>query len=108
MEGNEFTLGYLETTKVVRNYGSHWGIMNFNDDGDEQPNDQPKQQPQPMPRGRKNVRRRGEREQPVHQNAPMGGLNFRGDMTSYFDQLSLSVNWIGGMVENLVQQLHVE
>ena len=40
MEGNEFTMGYLEMMKVVRNYGTHWGIVNDNDD-DEQPSDQP-------------------------------------------------------------------
>ena len=30
------------------------------------------------------------------------------DMASYFDQLSLSVNWIGGTMENVVRHLGVE
>ena len=52
MEENKFTMGYLETMRVVRNYGTHWGILNDNDDGDEQPTDQP--EPQQRPR-RRNV-----------------------------------------------------
>lgn len=42
------------------------------------------------------------------QPAPIVGAEFGGDMTGYFDQLSLSVNWIGGTVENLVQHFQVE
>ena len=51
MEGNKFTLGYLEKMRVVRNYRSHWGIVDtdYDDDGGEQPSNQPEQQPQPRP-----------------------------------------------------------
>ena len=54
------------------------------------------------------MRGRGERGQSVHHNAPMGGTIFGGDMSGYFDQLNLSVNWIGGTVENFVRHLNVE
>ena len=87
--------------RVVQNFGSHWGILASDDEGDEKQDEQPEQQPQPRPR-RRNVRGRGERGQPVHQQAPIGGPNFRGDMTGYFDQLSFSVNWIGGIMENMI------
>lgn len=38
----------------------------------------------------------------------MGGATFGGDMSGYFDQMYLSVNWISGMVENMVIHLNVE
>ncbi|CAI9295657.1 unnamed protein product [Lactuca saligna] len=109
MEGNNFTMGYLETLRVVRNYGSHWGLIEIDDEGDdgEQPGEQSEQQPQPRHQIR-NVRGQGERGQPMHHPAPMREPNFGGDMAKYFYSLSLSVNWIGGTVENLVQHLHVE
>ncbi|CAI9262719.1 unnamed protein product [Lactuca saligna] len=100
---DELTIGYLESIRVVTNEGSHWSIP-MDDDVVHQ--DQPA--PKLRPRGRRNVRGRGDRGQPVHQNAPMGGPNFGGDMSGYYDQLALSVNWIGGMVKNLVQHLHDE
>ncbi|CAI9293688.1 unnamed protein product [Lactuca saligna] len=108
VDEHEFGMGYLETMRVVRNFGSHWGIVPSDgegDDGDEQPADQP--EPQPRPR-RRNVRRRGGCRQPMHPPTSMVGSPFGGDMAGYFDQLSFSVNWIGGTMENVVQQLGVE
>ena len=97
-------MGYLETMRVVKNYGTHWGILRA-DDEEEDPADQP--EPQPRPR-RRNVRGRGERGQPMYPPASMIGTPFGGDMAGYFDQLSLSVNWIGGTMENVVRHLGVE
>ena len=91
--------------KAVKNYGTHWGILEDNDDGDEQPTDQP--EPQPRLR-RRNVRGKGERGQPMHPPTSMVGAPFGGDMAGYFDQLSLSVNWIGGTMEIVVRHLGVE
>ncbi|CAI9295908.1 unnamed protein product [Lactuca saligna] len=108
VDEHEFGMGYLETMRVVRNFGSHWGIVPSDgegDDGDDQPADQPKPQLKPM---RRNVRGRGERRQPMHPPASMVGAPFRSDMAGYFDQLSLSVNWISGTMENVVQRLGVE
>ncbi|CAI9264637.1 unnamed protein product [Lactuca saligna] len=105
MEGNEFTMGYLETMRVVGNFGSHWGILLSDDEGGEQQGDQP--EPQQRTRWR-NVRGGGERGQPMHPPAPMVGSHIGDDMVGYFDQLSLSVNWIGGTIENMVQHFHVE
>ena len=63
MEDNEFSMGYLETMRVVRNFGSHWGLVHTDDEGDhgEHPGAQSEQQPQPRPR-RRNVQGRRERE----------------------------------------------
>ena len=44
----------------------------------------------------------------MHPPAPMIGAPFGGDMVGYFDQLSLSVIWIGGTMENVLRHLGVE
>ena len=45
----------------------------------------------------------GERGQSVRPNAPMGGASFGEEaMSGYFDQLYISINWIGGTMENMV------
>lgn len=110
MEGNEFTLGYLETMRVVRNYGTNWGIVysdaEEDDDQSTEKRDQPA--PQPRPRGRSNVIGIGDKGQSVQQNAPLGGAHFRGNMLGYFEQLSLSVNWIGGTMETMVRHFNIE
>lgn len=36
-EGNEFSLGYLETMRVMVNMGSHWSIPQSDDEGIKQP-----------------------------------------------------------------------
>ncbi|CAI9276474.1 unnamed protein product [Lactuca saligna] len=110
VDEHDLGMGYLETMRVVRNFGSHWGIVPFDDEGNEgneQPDTQPEQQPQPCPR-RRNVIGTGERGQPMHPPAPMVGSQIGDDMAGYFDQLSFSVNWIGGTTENMVQFFHVE
>lgn len=84
MDGNEFTMGYLKTMRVVRNCGTHWEIVDSNVDDGEQPVDQYGSQPRP----RRNVRSRGARGQSVCQPAPIVGADFGGDMTGYFDQLA--------------------
>ena len=38
----------------------------------------------------------------------MGGAHFGGDMSGYFDQLSLSTNRIGGTMENMVRHFQIE
>ncbi|CAI9263700.1 unnamed protein product [Lactuca saligna] len=58
MERNELTMGYLKTMRVVRNFGSHWGILASDDEGGEQSGDQPEPQQRPQ---RRNVRGQGER-----------------------------------------------
>ena len=93
---------------MVRNFGSHWGIVPSDVEGDDE-DDQPADQPAPEPRPRRrNVRGRGDRGQPIHPPASMVGTPFGSDMAGYFDQLSLSVNWIGGTMENVVRHLGVE
>ena len=44
----------------------------------------------------------------MHPPAPMVGSHFADDIVGYFDQLSLSVKWIGGTMENLVRHFHME
>ena len=45
----------------------------------------------------------------MHHDAPMGGATFGGDaMISYFDQLSLSMNWTGVTMENMIRHYNVE
>ena len=44
VDDHEFGMGYLETMRMVRNFGSHWGIVPSDvegDDEDDQPADQP-------------------------------------------------------------------
>lgn len=80
--------------------GTHWSIPNSDVEYVKKQQEDPEQQPRP--RGRRNVRGRRERGHPVRHNAPMGGANFGEEaMGGYFDQLSLSMNWIGGTVENM-------
>ncbi|CAI9296287.1 unnamed protein product [Lactuca saligna] len=67
--------------RVVRNYVTHLGILNDNDDANEQPTDQP--EPQQRPR-RWNVRGRSARGQPMHPRAPIGGSHIGDDMTGYY------------------------
>ncbi|XP_023748846.1 uncharacterized protein LOC111897112 [Lactuca sativa] len=91
-----------------KNYGTHWGILRDDDDEEEEeeePADQPEPQPQPR---RRNMRGRGERRQPMHPPASTVGPPFGSNMAGYFDQLSLSVNWIGGTMKNIVRHLGVE
>ncbi|CAI9276637.1 unnamed protein product [Lactuca saligna] len=108
VDEHDFSMGYLETMRVVRNFGSHWGIVPSDAEGEDE-DDQPADQPAPEPRPRRrNVRGRGDRGQPTHPTASMVGAPFGCDMAGYFDQLSLSVNWIGGTMENVVRHLGVE
>ncbi|CAI9260668.1 unnamed protein product [Lactuca saligna] len=82
VDEHDFGMGYLETMRVVRNFGSHWGIVPSDDEGnegDEQPDTQLEQQPKPRPRLR-NVIGRGERGKPMHPPAPMVGSHIRDDM----------------------------
>ncbi|CAI9300656.1 unnamed protein product [Lactuca saligna] len=98
VDEHEFGMGYLETMRVVRNFGSHWGIVPSDAEGvddDEELADQPASEPRPR---HGNVRGRGDRGQPIHPPASMVGTPFGSDMAGYFDHLSLSVNWIGGTV----------
>lgn len=49
----------------------------------------------------------GEKGQPVQQHALMGGGPFRDEMmVGYFDRMSLSMNWIGGKMENMIQHFN--
>ena len=92
VDEHDFGMGYLETMRVVRNFGSHWGIVPSDVEGDDE-DDQPADQPAPELRPRRrNVRGRGDRGQPIHPPASMVGAPFGRDMAGYFDQLSLSVN----------------
>lgn len=52
---------------------------------------------------------RGERGQLLHQNAPMRGADPFGEhiVAGYFDQMTLCMKWIGGTMENMMQQFNV-
>ncbi|CAI9287552.1 unnamed protein product [Lactuca saligna] len=85
VDEHDFGMGYLETMRVVRNFGSHWGIVPSDAEGEDE-DDQPADQPAPEPRPRRrNVRGRG---RPRAANTP-----------NCFH---------GGTMENVVRHLGVE
>ena len=54
--GDDLTMGYLESMRVVTNEGTHWSIL-----GDDDVVDQDQPAPQLRPRVRRNVQGREER-----------------------------------------------
>ncbi|CAI9270629.1 unnamed protein product [Lactuca saligna] len=101
--GNDLSTGYLEPMHVFVNMGSHWS-MHVDNYGEKI--GQPEQQPHL--RGRRNVHGRGDRGQPMHQNAPMEGAPLGEEtMAGYFDQMSLSKKWIGGTMMNMIRDFNV-
>ncbi|CAI9260646.1 unnamed protein product [Lactuca saligna] len=82
---------------------SHWSILTDND-GEQFG----KLEQHPCPRGRRNMRGSVMRGQSVQQNVPMGGGSFCVEMMAgYFDRMSLSMNWIGGTMENMIQHFNI-
>lgn len=107
-EGNEFSLGYLETMRVVVNMDSHWSILHSDDEGVEQPPEEPKHQTRLRKR---NVRARGEmgraKVPPQHFEAGVPTDLFQSKVGTYLDNLRGEVTYNTQILEAMFSHMNV-